>query len=411
MNEKITNEEWKIVLLEWLAQSAIDKFDENGFKKLETYTTSFDWEELVEKLRDAEIVWIRSRTNLTKEILRQLPNLKAIWCFCIWTNQVDLDEARKLWINVFNAPFSNTRSVAELVIWEVIMLSRWIFEKSTNAHSGKWLKSANNSYEIKNKTLWVIGYWNIWKQVSVLAESMWMKVIFYDPAPVLWLWNASKQNNLDELLKKSDFVSLHVPDLSETRNLIGSKELDTMKQWSFLVNASRWQVVDIDALKKNLESKKILWAAIDVFPEEPKSKTEEFNSPLRWLDNVILTPHIGWSTIEAQDNIWLEVSEKLIEYQNNWTTIWSVNLPEVALKHAHDKIIRIIHIHENEPWILASITKTFSDNQINIVSQMLETKHNVWYAILDAEIEEISKKVLDELNSISWTIKTRILNS
>ncbi len=238
---------------------------------------------------------------------------------------------------------------------------------------------------------------------------MWMKVVFYDPTPVLWIWNANKTNTLNDLLEQSDFVSLHVPDLPETRNLITKKELDLMKKWSFLINASRWKVVDINDLKESLKTKHILWAAIDVFPEEPKSNKDEFKSPLRWMKNVIMTPHIWWSTEEAQDNIWLEVTDKLANYHINWDTVWSVNLPEISLKDIHDKIIRIIHIHENEPWVLASINKILSDNEINIVSQVLETKQNIWYAILDAEVDKIDKNIINELNNIPWTIKTRII--
>jgi len=316
----------KIVLLEWISKTATDNFKKLGFTDITNYTTSFEGEELIEKIKDAEIIWIRSRTNLTKEILEKLPNLKAIGCFCVGTNQVDLKAAREFWIDVFNAPFSNTRSVAELVIGEIIMLSRGIFEKSVNTHKWKWLKSAVNSFEVKWKTLWIIAYWNIWKQISVLAENIWMKVIFFDPFPALWIWNAIKKKSIEDLLKESDFVTLHAPELPSTKDMISFKEFDLMKNGSFLINTSRWSLVNIEALKQNLESWKILWAAIDVFPEEPQSDNEKFISSLQWMYNVILTPHIGWSTIEAQNNIGLEVSEKLFNNFSNWDKIWVVNL-------------------------------------------------------------------------------------
>jgi len=315
----------KIVLLEGLSKTATSNFEKLGFTNVENYSTTFEWEELIEKLKDAEIVWIRSRTNLTSEVLRKLPNLKAIGCFCIGTNQVDLDYAKELGINVFNAPFSNTRSVAELVIWEIIMLSRWILQKAIDMHSWKWIKSAKNSFEIKWKTLWIVGYWNIWKQISVLAEAMWMNIVFYDPFPAVWMWNAVKQNTLEDLLKISDFVTLHVPFIPSTENLIWKKEFELMKTWSYLINLSRWEIVDNKALKQNLESWKILWASLDTFRDEPKSENEKFHSELQWMYNVILTPHIWWSTQEAQDNIGLEVSEKLFNYYTKWDNFTSVN--------------------------------------------------------------------------------------
>jgi len=401
------NKNPKIVLLEWLAQTATDNFKKLGFTNVVNYSTSFDDEELIEKIGDAEIIWIRSRTNITKEVLAKLPNLKTIGCFCIGTNQVDLEECKRLWINVFNAPFSNTRSVAELIIGDIVMLARWIFEKSVAAHNWEWLKSAVNSFEVKWKTLWIIGYWNIWKQISVMAENMWMNVIFFDPFPVLWIWSAVKKDTQEEVLKEADFITLHVPDLPSTRNMISDKEFDIMKDWSYLINLSRWKVVDIYALKKNLESGKILWAALDVFPEEPKSKDEKFVSPLQWIYNVILTPHIGWSTIEAQNNIWLEVSEKLFNYFSFWSTIGSVNLPEISLKKAKDETIRIEHIHQNVPWILAQINNIFAENNIQIISQYLNTKKDTWVVVLD--VSKIDDEIIKKLENIENTIKVRLL--
>ncbi|MDQ7010094.1 MAG: phosphoglycerate dehydrogenase [Candidatus Gracilibacteria bacterium] len=397
----------KILLLEGLAKTATDNFEKLGFTDVTNYTTSFDDEELIEKIKDAEIVGIRSRTNLTREILEKLPNLKTIGCFCIGTNQVDLEAAKELGINVFNAPFSNTRSVAELVIGEIIMLSRGIFEKSTSAHSGGWLKSAINSYEIKGKTLGIIGYGNIGKQVSVLAESMGMNVIFFDPLPTLGIGNATKKESLEDLLKESDFVTLHVPDLVSTRNMISTKEFDLMKNGSFLINASRGKVVDIEELKNNLESGKILGAALDVFPEEPKSKTEKFSSPLQGLYNVILTPHIGGSTIEAQNNIGLEVSEKLFNYVSHGSTIGSVNLPQISLKKHEEKSVRIEHIHKNISGILAEINKIFGENNIQIISQFLETNKGIGYVVLD--ICEANDEILKQLQNIKGTIKARLI--
>ena len=319
------NKNPKIVLLEGIAKTAILNFEKLGFTNIENYATSFKWRELIEKLKDAEIVWIRSNTFLTKEILEKLPNLKTIGCFCVGTNQVDLKYTKEKWIKVFNAPFSNTRSVAEIIIGDIIMLARWVFAKSVAMHSWNWDKSAVNSFEVKWKTLWIIGYWNIWKQISVLAEALWMKVIYFDPFPVCSIGSAIKKKTQEEVIKESDFLTLHVPDIPSTRNMISFKEFDMMKKGSYLINFSRWKVVDIDALKANLESGKIMWAALDVFPEEPKSKDEKFVSPLQWIYNVILTPHIGWSTQEAQDEIWLDVSEKLFNYYSNWIEMWAVN--------------------------------------------------------------------------------------
>ena len=321
------NKNPKIILLEGLAKTATQNFEKLGFSNVLNYSQSFEGDELIEKIKDAEIIWIRSNTFITKEVLDKLPNLKAIGCFCVGTDQVDLEECMKRKIKVFNAPFWNNNSVAELIIGYIIILSRRVFEKNIETHSWIWDKTAQNSFEIKWKTLWIIGYWNIWKLLSILAENIWMNVIFYDPFPVEWVWKAIKKNTQNELLKQADFVSLHVPDIPSTRNMISDKEFDIMKKWSYLINLSRWKVVNINDLKKNLESGKILWAALDVFPEEPNSKNEKFISPLQWMYNVIMTPHIGWSTIEAQNNIWIEVSEKLSTYyiKNNeqfWKNIF-----------------------------------------------------------------------------------------
>lgn len=397
----------KVKLLEWISQTALTNFKDNWFTDTEIINKTFWALELKNELKWVNIVWIRSRTKLSEEILKDNTDLLAIWCFCIGTNQVDLLTAKKRWIPVFNSPFSNTRSVAELIIADIVMLMRWVFYRSVNAHNWVWLKNAKNSFEIKWKTLWIVWYGHIWTQVSILAEAMWMKVVYFDVINRLPIWNACKVNTLNELLSMSDVVTLHVPWLKSTVNLIWEKEFDAMKNGSYLINLSRWNVVDIKALKKNLDSGKILWAAIDVFPEEPKTNDDMFVSELQWNYNVILTPHVGWSTQEAQNNIWIEVSENLIKYIKCWDTIWSVNFPQMSVSEKDENSVRIQHIHENIPWILAQINKIFGDDNINILSESLKTDETIGYCIFD--VEKISKDTLVKLKNIKWTIKTRII--
>jgi len=397
----------RILLLEGLHQTALDNFARAGYTNIESLKTSLSNEELKKRIAKAHIIGIRSRTQLTADVLKEAKKLMAIGCFCIGTNQVDKKAALLQGIPVFNAPYSNTRSVAELVLAEIIMLFRGIPEKNALAHQGGWLKSAANSFEIRGKTLGVIGYGNIGTQLGILAESLGMKVIFHDIETRLPLGNAEAAQGLEDLLSRSDAVSLHVPETSSTKNMIAAKQLKKMKKGSILINASRGTVVDIDALARALESQHLLGAAIDVFPVEPEGNDDKFVSPLQKFNNVILTPHIGGSTLEAQANIGHEVSEKLIKYSDNGTTTSSVNFPEVSVpeqKQAH----RLLHIHKNVPGVLSEINEIFSRNKINICSQYLQTNEHIGYVVMDIEAE-YSDIALTKLQNINGTIKTRVL--
>ena len=340
-------------------------------------------------------------------MLAHAGKLAAIGCFCIGTNQVDLDAARERGIAVFNAPFSNTRSVAELVLAEAILLLRGVPQKSTVAHRGGWLKSADNAFEIRGKTLGIVGYGAIGTQLSVLAEGLGMQVVFFDVAAKLPLGNARPVARLGDLLAQADVVSLHVPETPATQWMIGAAELEQMKQGSVLINASRGTVVVIEALAEALRQKKLLGAAIDVFPVEPRSNTDVFESPLRGLDNVILTPHIGGSTVEAQGNIGIEVAEKLVKYSDNGTSTSSVNFPEVALP-AHPGKHRLLHIHRNVPGVLASINQVFSDNRINIAAQYLQTRGSIGYVVIDIDAAH-SDLALAKLAEVPGTLRCRVL--
>ena len=397
----------RFLLLEGVHQSAVDSLQAAGYNNIEYLKTSLPDAELKEKIAQAHFVGIRSRTQLTREIFEAAERLIAVGCFCIGTNQVDLAAATEHGIAVFNAPYSNTRSVAELVLAEAIMLARGIPEKNALAHRGGWLKSATNSFEVRGKTLGLIGYGNIGSQLSVLAESLGMKVIFHDTVTKLPLGNASQAESLEELLATSDVVSLHVPETASTQWMIGEKELATMKKGSILINASRGTVVDIDALASSLRDKHLLGAAIDVFPVEPRSNDDEFVSPLREFDNVILTPHVGGSTLEAQANIGKEVADKLIRYSDNGTSLSSVNFPEASLP-AHEGNHRILHVHENIPGILSRINQIYSDQGINISGQYLQTNEKVGYVVTDMEAQH-SKEAISKLKEIEGTIRCRVL--
>jgi D-3-phosphoglycerate dehydrogenase / 2-oxoglutarate reductase len=397
----------KFLLLEGVHQSAVNTLNQQGYTNIEYLKTALDEDTLIEKIHDAHFVGLRSRTQLTRRVFENAPKLIAAGCFCIGTNQVDLKAAQEHGVAVFNAPFSNTRSVAELVIAEAILLLRNIPQKNAVCHRGGWDKSAIGSYEIRGKTLGLIGYGSIGSQTSVLAEGLGMKVQFFDVVTKLPLGNATQIRELDELLKTSDIVSLHVPETASTQDMIGAREIGLMKKGAILLNASRGTVVDIDALANAIKSKHLSGAAIDVFPEEPKANDDEFISPLRGLDNVILTPHIGGSTMEAQENIGVEVAEKLIKYSDNGTTTSSVNFPEVALP-GHPDAHRLLHVHANVPGILSAINKIFSDNKINIASQYLQTNEKVGYVVVDIN-SEYSEAALEQLKAIPGTIRCRVL--
>jgi len=397
----------KFLLLEGVHQSAVDNLTEAGYSNVEYVKTSLPEDELIAKLATAHFVGIRSRTQLTRKVLESAPKLIAVGCFCIGTNQVDLKAAEENGIVVFNAPYSNTRSVAELVIAEAILLLRGVPEKSAICHRGGWKKSAVGSYEIRGKVLGLVGYGSIGTQVSVLAESLGMKVIFFDVITKLPLGNASQVRNLNELLNKADIVSLHVPETAATKMMMGAEQIAQMKPGAILLNASRGTVVDIEALAAALTEGKLAGTAIDVFPVEPRGNDEEFVSPLRGIDNAILTPHVGGSTQEAQANIGLEVAEKLVKYSDNGTTTSAVNFPEVALP-AHREVHRLLHVHKNVPGVLVAINQVFSDNNINICGQYLQTNDTVGYVVIDVDAE-YSDIALKQLKGIEGTVRCRVL--
>lgn len=398
----------KFLLLEGVHQSAVDTLEAAGYSNIEYLKTAVGEEELLEKIKGVHFIGIRSRTQLTRKVFEAADKLVAAGCFCIGTNQVDLVAAQEHGVVVFNAPYSNTRSVAELVLAEAILLLRGIPEKNAVAHRGGWLKSAVGSYETRGKTLGIIGYGSIGSQVSVLAESLGMKVRFYDVVTKLPLGNAAQVRDLYELLGMSDVVTLHVPESASTKDMFGDKEIAAMKPGSILLNAARGTVVDIDALADALESKHLAGTAIDVFPVEPKGNNEEFVSPLRKFDNAILTPHIGGSTQEAQANIGLEVAEKLVKYSDNGTTTSSVNFPEVALPE-HPNTHRLLHVHNNIPGVLTSINQIFSDNNINICGQYLQTNDKVGYVVIEVDAD-YSDLALKQLKNVEGTIRCRVLH-
>ena len=398
----------KILLLEGVHQSALEVLKSNGYSNIEYLTGSISDDELKVKIANVHFVGIRSRTQLTEDVLKHANKLAAIGCFCIGTNQVDLDQAQIRGIPVFNAPFSNTRSVAELVLGEILLLLRGIPEKSAKAHRGVWLKSAAGSVEARGKTLGIIGYGHIGMQLGIMAEHIGMTVNFYDIETKLPLGNANQVNSLTELLASSDVVSLHVPETVETQNMIAKAEFDAIKKGAIFINASRGTVVDIDALANALEDKTVAGAAIDVFPVEPKTNDDEFISPLRGFDNVILTPHIGGSTKEAQENIGREVAGKIAKYSDNGSTLSAVNFPEVSLP-AHTNRSRLLHIHKNLPGILTQINQTFAERQINIAAQYLQTKGDVGFVVIDVEAND-SEAALRHLKEIDGTIRARLIH-
>ncbi|MBT8145669.1 MAG: phosphoglycerate dehydrogenase [Gammaproteobacteria bacterium] len=397
----------KFLLLEGVHQSAVDTLQRNGYSNIEHVRTALPDAKLKQKIADAHFVGIRSRTMLTAEIFKAAKKLQAVGCFCIGTNQVSLDSALARGIPVFNAPYSNTRSVAELVIGQTILLLRGIPRKNALLHRGTWEKAAKGSFETRGKKLGIVGYGNIGSQLSVLAESMGMKVFLYDIMTKLPLGNAAQLASLKELMETCDVVSLHVPETPQTQNMISARELAWMKPGGILINASRGTVVDLDALAEVLESGKLAGAAIDVFPKEPGSNEEPFISPLTRYDNCLLTPHIGGSTMEAQENIGVEVAEKLVTYSDNGSTFTAVNFPEVALP-AHPGKHRLLHIHENVPGVLSEINSVFSESGINISSQYLQTNDKVGYVVMDIDVQ-YSQMALEKLNSITGTIKCRVL--
>ena len=397
----------KFLLLEGIHPSAVEVLKRDGYEQVETHAQALVGDDLIAAISNAHFVGLRSRTRLSAEVLERAPKLVAIGCFCIGTNQVDLAAAARLGIPVFNAPFSNTRSVAELVLGEIIMLLRGIPHKNAVQHRGGWEKSAAHSYEARGKTLGIVGYGHIGTQIGVLAEHLGMSVLYYDIEPKLALGNARPVASLEALLGAADVVSLHVPETPATHSMIAAAQLAQMRPGSYLVNAARGTVVDIDALVAALDAKHLLGAAIDVFPVEPKGNDDPFVSPLTRFDNVILTPHIGGSTAEAQASIGAEVAVKLLRYSNNGSTSSAVNFPEVSLP-AHAGKSRLLHVHHNVPGVLARINERFSAAGINIVAQFLQTSGDIGYVVIDVDTDA-SQVALDQIASIEGTIRCRIL--
>jgi len=397
----------KVLLLEGIHENANLFFRENGYTDVECLNGALSGPELEKKLQTTHIIGIRSRTELRKEILHKTPKLFAIGCFSIGTNQVDIQDAKMLGIPVFNAPFSNTRSVAELVIAECIMLMRGIPEKNALAHQKIWSKSFNNSVEVRGKTLGIIGYGHIGSQVSILAENLGMNIIYYDIEKKLSLGNSKPVSSLNDLLKAADTVTVHVPLTELTRNMISTDQVAKMKKGSCLINASRGDVVDYNAVAEGLRSDHLAGVAADVFPKEPSSNDKPFENDLQDFNNVILTPHIAGSTLEALANIGLEVAEKLVRYSDTGSTIGAVNFVEIALQ-ANSSKQRFLHIHKNVPGVLGEINHYFSSRGINISAEYLQTDADLGYVILETD-SELGDSVLKDLKNIPHTIRVRIL--
>ena len=398
----------KVLLLEGVAPSAVEEFNKAGYSNVEYLKGALDKEELLEKIKDVHFLGIRSRTFLTPDVFDAAKKLVAVGCFCIGTNQVDLKSATEHGIPVFNAPYSNTRSVAELVTGEYLLLLRRVPSKNAGTHAGRWDKNAAGCFEARGKTIGIVGYGHIGTQVGIIAEALGLKVIYHDIENKLSLGNAHQVGSLDELLAKADIVTMHVPETPETKNMISRDQFAKMKDGAIFLNASRGTVVDVEALAEAVESGHIAGAACDVHPVEPATNKDPFISPLQKFDNVILTPHIGASTKEAQTNIGIEVADKLVKYSDNGSTIMAVNFPEVSLP-LQGNVNRLLHIHRNNPGIINKINNIFAEYGINVVSQYLQTSPQIGYVVLDVEKSDKSEEVLSKLREIEGTIKTRIL--
>ncbi len=406
-NTSYPKEKINILFLENISDKAVSHFKQNGYTNVRKLNGALSEADLIKELKDVHLLGIRSKTQITKKILAAAPKLQAIGCFCIGVNQVDLKAATKQGVAVFNAPYSNTRSVAELVIGLAIMLIRRITDKNSAAHKGIWLKEAKGSFELRGKTLGIIGYGNIGSQISVMAESLGMKVLFYDVETKLPLGNATSARNIKEVVSKADIVTLHIPENASTNNIINKTVLKQFKKGSILINYARGTVVDLDALAIALKEGHISGAAVDVFPWEPEKNGDKFTTPLQGLTNVILTPHIGGSTEEAQENIGEDVSNKLFNYLEKGITNGSHTLPALglpAVANAH----RILHIHNNVPGVLSAINTTLAANKINILGQHLTTNDLIGYVVLDVD-KKLSAKAIELLKQVKETIKVRLL--
>ncbi len=406
-NTSYPKEKINILLLENISEKAVNFFKDAGYFSVRKLTGALSEEELIREIGEVHLLGIRSKTKVTAKVLEAAKKLQAIGCYCIGVNQVDLATATKKGVVVFNAPYSNTRSVAELVIAASIMLIRRIPDKNKSAHEGTWLKEAKGSYELRGKTLGIIGYGNIGTQVSILAEALGMKVLFYDVVTRLPLGNAESRKSLKEVMSQSDVITLHVPETASTKNMINKTTLKYAKPGSILINYARGEVVDIDALAKAIKDKLISGAAIDVFPWEPEKNGDQFTTPLQGLPNVILTPHIGGSTEEAQENIGEDVSNKLFNYLETGVTIGSHTIPPLSLPPL-EGTHRILHIHRNVPGVLSAINTQLSNNNINILAQNLKTNEEIGYVVLDVD-KKLSNKAFQLLKEVKDTIKVRLL--
>jgi D-3-phosphoglycerate dehydrogenase len=400
-------EKINILLLENISDTAVKFFKDNGYTSVKKVTGAISEEDLIKEVKDVHLLGIRSKTQITPRVLDAAKKLQAIGCFCIGVNQVDLKYAKQQGVAVFNAPYSNTRSVAELVIALSVLLIRRIVDKNKAAHEGVWMKDSKGSYELRGKTLGIIGYGNIGTQVSILAEAMGMHVIFYDTITKLPLGNAVAKKTLKDVVSQADIITLHVPETAATKNMINKNVIKNFKKGSILINYARGEVVELDALAKALEEKQLSGAAVDVYPWEPEKNGDKFSTPLQGLSNVILTPHIGGSTEEAQENIGEDVSNKLYQYLEHGTSIGSHTVPTLSLppqEGAH----RILHIHRNVPGVLSAINTTLSNNKINILGQYLKTNDEIGYVVLDID-KKLSSTALQLLKEVKDTIKVRLL--
>lgn len=409
-NPSLSKDMIKVVLLEGISETAVEVFRNAGYQQIERLTTALDGDDLIDAIKDARIVGIRSRSQVTREVLNASSRVIAVGCFSVGTNQIDLGAAQRRGVPVFNAPFSNTRSVAELTIAEIVMLLRRTFPRSMSAHQGGWEKSAIKSREIRGKTLGIVGYGNIGSQLAVLAEAMGLRVIYYDHTDKLRHGNVEPTASLDELLSRADVISLHVPETPETHMMIGADEIAKMKDGAYLINNARGTVVDIDALAVALASEKLAGAAIDVFPIEPSSNNDPFTSPLQGLDNVILTPHVGGSTEEAQERIGEEVARKLVDYSDIGTTVGAVNFPEVLLP-PRPAGTRFLQVQKNLPGELGRLNEVFAKRQVNIAGQYYQTQGDVGYVVLDADgpVPE-AEDIIGDIRALEGTLRARLVH-
>jgi D-3-phosphoglycerate dehydrogenase len=406
-NTSYPKDKIKVLFLENISEKAVQYFKHQGYTDVKKVTGALSEEELVKIIKDVHILGIRSKTFISKKVLDSAKKLQAIGCFCIGTNQVDMKACKQKGIAVFNAPYSNTRSVAELVIGSSIMLIRKIIDKNKAAHEGIWNKEAKGSFELRGKTMGIIGYGNIGTQTGIMAEAMGMKVKFYDVETKLPLGNAIAVKSIKELVSSADIISLHVPETSQTKNLISKEVIKLIKPGAILINYARGEVVDLDSLAVALKNKQLSGAAIDVYPWEPEKNGDQFKTPLQGLSNVILTPHIGGSTEEAQENIGEDVSIKLYQYLERGVSNGSLSIPAISLPPV-DGAHRILHIHNNVPGVLSAINTVMSKNKINIVGQYLKTNEEIGYVVLDVD-SKLSKKAIELLREVKETIRVRML--